>query len=322
MKTQVFIWLFLLSQHSTFSQPNCSSASTNYPPINDLGVNFWRGKQGGLYPNGLNRIPAAHLKEGMRIATQEIKPLDRAGNFDSVNGKIVLLSIGMSNTTMIFSTFMHVAFCNSSSLNPQLKIIDGAQGAQALDAVLDTNSAYWRHVSIQLLQNGASKNQIQIIWFKQAEPLPTDTSFPGYANGLKIRFEKAMTILKIKFPNLKQCYVSSRIYAGYASTKLNPEPFAYYSGWAVKWMIEDQVNGDTSLRYSGKDPAAAWLAWGPYTWADGAKKRSDGLTWNCTMDFMEDGTHPTDAARLKVANMLFDFFKNSETTKTWFAKNR
>lgn len=52
------------------------------------------------------------------------------------------------------------------------------------------------------------------------------------------------------------------------------------------------------------------------------EKRSDGLTWNCTIDFMEDGTHPTDAARLKVANMLFDFFKNSETTKTWLAKNR
>jgi hypothetical protein len=318
---RLIVILLIISHVSAFTQPNCSSPSLGYPPINDLGVHFWRGKQGGLYPNGLNTIPSAHFQAGMRIATLEIKPLDRAGNYDSLNGKIVLLSIGMSNATMEFSKFMQVAFCNSSMLNPQLKILDGAKGAQALDAVLDSNSAYWEHIAIQFLENGVSKNQVQIVWFKQAEPLPTDTSFPGYSNGLKKRFEKAMNVLKNKFPNLKQCYISSRIYAGYASFNLNPEPFAYYSGWAVKWMIEDQINGDTSLSYSGKNPKSAWLAWGPYTWADGSRRRSDGLSWNCSIDYMEDGTHPTDEGRLKVANMLFEFFKNSKTTKTWFSKN-
>jgi hypothetical protein len=42
----------------------------------------------------------------------------------------------------------------------------------------------------------------------------------------------------------------------------------------VKWLIADQIAGNPELNY---DPAkgrvrAAWLAWGPYIWADGVKQ--------------------------------------------------
>src|SRR3712207_7046545 len=39
-----------------------------------------------------------------------------------------------------------------------------------------------------------------------------------------------------------------------ASTPLNPEPYAYQSGFAVKWLIQDRVRG----RIMGRP----WLAWG------------------------------------------------------------
>ena len=83
------------------------------------------------------------------------------------------------------------------------------------------------------------------------------------------------------FPNLKIAYLSSRVYAGYASTPLNPEPHAYETAFAVKWVIADQIGGQPALNY---DPAQGtvrrpWLAWGPYLWADGVKGRQDGLVY-------------------------------------------
>jgi hypothetical protein len=65
-----------------------------------------------------------------------------------------------------------------------------------------------------------------------------------------------------RFPNLRLVYVSSRIYAGYASSDLNPELYSYQGAFAVKWLIEKQMGG------------APWIAWGPYLWADGAIPRA------------------------------------------------
>lgn len=99
-----------------------------------------------------------------------------------------------------------------------------------------------------------------------------------------------------------------------------PEPFAYQSGFSVKWLIEEQLAGSAALNF---DPAkgsvmAPWLSWGSYLWADGLVPRSDGLTWACG-DFRDtDGTHPSDLGRAKVASLLLDFFKSDPTTARWF----
>ncbi|CAN5523690.1 hypothetical protein BH10BAC5_BH10BAC5_23330 [soil metagenome] len=315
----ILIFLLTISAGSLYAQ-NCSNTSTGYLPVNDIGTGFWRAKQGGLYPNGLNYIPAAHFNAGMQIASQNIKPLDTNGNYDPVNGKIVLLSIGLSNTTQEFSRFIEIA--NSSGvLNSKLKIIDGAQGGQHINIIIDSNAAFWTTIVTRLKQNGLSSRQVQAIWFKEAEASPSDSSFPGYALSLKNKFKQVMNILVNKYPNVRLCYNSSRIYAGYSSSNLNPEPYAYYSGWSVKWMIEDQINGDTLLTFTGSNRKSPWLAWGPYLWADGMISRSDGLIWRCPVDYQSDGTHPSDSGKTKVANLLFNFFRNDSTSKSWFLSN-
>ncbi len=126
--------------------------------------------------------------------------------------------------------------------------------------------------------------------------------------------------LKERFPNLRIAYLSSRIYAGYAKSTLNPEPYAYESAFVVRWLIQDQINGEPSLNYDAdKGPVKSpLLLWGPYLWADGEKGRKiDGLVWK-PEDLAGDGTHPSDSGRRKVAERLLDFVKTDSTASGWF----
>jgi len=123
-----------------------------------------------------------------------------------------------------------------------------------------------------------------------------------------------------KFPNLKVTYLSSRTYAGYATSPLNPEPHAYENGFAVRWVIADQLAGKPEMNFdAAKGPVRApWVEWGPYLWADGVKASKSGLSY-VRGDYTEqDGTHPTAPGQMKVATRLLDFLKTDETSKGWF----
>jgi hypothetical protein len=295
---------------------NLKATGLDTIPLTDLGTNKWKGYQGGLYPNGSNLRPNKHNTDGINLANS-IEPLDVNGNSDP-NGKIVLLSIGMSNCTQEFQAFKAIADTFSLK-NPNLILVDGAQGGQTASIISDPNANFWNVVSQRLSTSGVSEKQVQVVWLKEANANPKE-EFPEHAIILKDQLKKIALILKKKFPNLKLCYVSSRTYGGYATTTLNPEPYAYESGFSVKWLIEEQINGDTLLTYNGENPNAPWLCWGPYLWAKGSTPRSDGLTWERD-DFGPDGTHPSAQGRLKVANMLLKFFTTDETATPWFLKH-
>jgi len=175
-------------------------------------------------------------------------------------------------------------------------------------------------IEARLREAGACATQVQAVWLKEANTRPTDP-FPLHAQRLRDDLRAVVQNLHAKFPNLKLCYLSSRIYGGYASTTLNPEPYAYESAFAVRWLIEEQIAGDPALNH---DPNAGpvmapWLAWGPYLWADGLVPRADGLTWACADFSTADGTHPATSGRAKVAQMLLDFFTTDPTAEPWFS---
>jgi len=297
--------------------------STGLVPLNDLKTGTYKGKEGGLYPGGSNDRPAAHEEAGLRLA-RSIRPLDAQGQ-PSADGKVVLLSVGMSNTTQEFSTFKPMADADPAK-NPRLVIVDGAQGAMTANVVSKPESPpgkrFWATVDQRLEAAGVTRNQVQVAWIKQADPAPRGTNFE-YALTIEDEHRQIVQILKQRFPNLALCYLSSRIYGGYATTGLNPEPYAYEGGFSVKWLIEKQLSGDPDLNF---DPArgavkAPWLAWGPYLWADGQNPRSDGLTYDLTDLRPDDGTHPAIPGRWKVARQLLDFVKNDSTARIWFLGN-
>jgi hypothetical protein len=116
-------------------------------------------------------------------------------------------------------------------------------------------------------------------------------------------------------------YLSSRIYAGYATTALNPEPYAYEGAFAVRWLIQSQVQGDPLLNFDpAKGPVMTpALLWGPYLWTDGVKPRQvDKLVWLKEDVSTTDGTHPSDLGREKVAGLLLDFVHNNPLASPWY----
>jgi hypothetical protein len=289
-------------------------------PLTELGAEKYQGFEGGLYPGGKNERPAAHEAAGVALA-RKVRPLDENGKPDPL-GKIVLLSVGMSNTQQVFAALKQLADADEDK-NPQVVIVNGAQGGMTAAAIQDpaskSGAKYWAAVDERLRAAGVTRAQVQAVWIKQADAGPTQ-GFPKYAKTLQEELTRIVQLLPGRFPNVKLVYLSSRTYAGWATTRLNPEPYAYESGFSVRWLIEEQLKGDPALNYdAGKAPVRApWLSWGPYLWANGSAKRADGFFY-MEKDFSTDGTHPTAEGQRKVGRLLLQFFLKDSTARPWFS---
>ena len=295
---------------STVAQPvdlkGCAGSSVGLTPLTDLESGLYQGQPGGLYPGGTNARPPSHEAAGVSLA-RAIQPLNGAGA-PGASGRYALISIGMSNTTQEFSVFKPLADGDAQK-DPHLTIVDGAQGGMTGTDWADPGCSCWSVLDQRLASAGVAANQVAIAWIKLAERQPTQ-GWPLAAQILQANIVTVVQRLKQRFPNLQLAYLSSRIYAGYATSTLNPEPYAYESGFSVRWAIEQMMNGATT----------PWVSWGPYFWADGLKPRRDGLTWSCS-DLVDDGTHPSATGRQKVADMLLAFFKSDSTAREWFLAN-
>jgi hypothetical protein len=313
-----------------------TSADTAKIPLTDMTTDArYLGFAGGLYPGG-NALPSAHLAAGV-AAAKAIKPLDVNGA-PSASGKYVLLSIGMSNATQEFCStnssppcaswsFMGQAAADPAVNKTTLVIVNGARGGQAASSwTSPTSPEYDRIRDTWLTPAGLSEQQVQIVWVKAANAQPT-VSLPAASADAYTLVSQMGTIartLKQRYPNLRQAFFSSRTYGGYATTTLNPEPYAYESGLAVKWVVQAQIDqmqqGTVQDARAGDlnyQTVAPWIGWASYLWTRGTLGRADGLVWT-TADVESDGTHPSQSGEQKVGRLLLDFFKTSPVTQCWF----
>ncbi len=298
---------------AAWAQNRLPAETTGMKPLCDMAASdTYKGEDGGLYAKGQNAPPEAHRKAAMSELAQ-IQPLDTNGN-PSKDGRVVLVSISMSNATQEFSYFKRIADVDPSK-STMLTIVDCAQGGQAMAEWVDPNNATWKEAERRIVNARVSNNQVQVAWIKLANKSPRGDL---QVHGRKLQSDTLAVIqsAKTKFPNLRIAYLSSRIYGGYSGGALNPEPYAYESAFAVRWLIQDQINGNAAL--SIQEKKAPVLLWGPYLWADGTSPRkSDGLVWK-REDLGPDGTHPSENGRAKVSGMLLDFFKTDALAKSWF----
>ena len=293
---------------------------------------------GTLYENS-NVIPADHAADGLNFASQ-IQPLDSHGH-PSPNGKIVVIGIGMSNWTIEWCSLSRTncsseSFLAQAAQNPlvnhtTLVLVDCAKGGQSADRWVDNSFGNYTQCTQAIRQAGVTDLQVQVILYKDALEFPTQSltsttvcsaSSPVDACAYEHDVGETARFALTQFPSVKEMFVHSRIYGGYATQgTLNPEPFAYEYGFSTKWLIEAQIN---QIRTGQVDPTAGdlsysvapWLAWGPYFWAAGPAKRSDGLSW-LPYQYNPDLTHPGDPATLQVATQMIQFYLSTQFSP-WF----
>lgn len=297
---------------------DCSITSVGLTPLSDMtAADDYFGEDGGLYGNGMNSLPTAHPHwDKANQATLRIQPRNASGKIDVLNGAIGMISIGMSNARYEFDNFMNIAEGEKSDA---IILVNGAQPGMVASewANAGVDSVPWKFLAEAISDSGLTPEQVQVVWLKEANaaPQPGEDDFPVYAQ--ELRDDLAVIVKRVKelYPNVQIVYLSSRIYAGYSLAPLSPEPFAYEGAFSNRWLIEDQINGGgaTGTTYQN----APVLMWGPYLWADGTNPRSDGLVWNCE-DFVDDGVHPSDSGKLKVAELLLDFFSRDPLASIWF----
>jgi hypothetical protein len=301
-------------------------SSTGLVPLTEMtATSRYKGEDGGLYGGGRNEPPEAHRALAL-AAAKRIVPLDADGKpaTRSAGGKIAFVSLGMSNTAGVFVTFKEKLADADRDRSPDVLVVNCAVGGAGVSSWTRPDTGTWSKALAQLQAAGATPQQVQVAWVKHAEPMPAEDAMPlEYARKIRADLAKSLVAAKTRFPNLQIAYLSSRTYGGYNAVglrRVNPEPFAYETAFAVRWVIQDQMNG-TALN---ADPekgrvAAPVLLWGPYLWADGVTPRkSDGLVWQ-RKDFGQDGVHPTrDGGAVKAARMLLDFCKSDPTAKLWY----
>lgn len=277
----------------------------------------YQGEEGGLYGDGHNTPPEPQRKLA-EAALKEIVPRDANGQ-PAKDGRIVFISLSMSNATQEFSTFKPLADRDSRK-SAKVTVVDCAQGGQTMARWADPEAPPWAEALRRLESARVTPAQVQVAWIKPANAGPTG-SLKQHGQQL---YRDTLTTLqnaKRRFPNLKIVYLSSRIFGGYAESRLNPEPFAYEGAFAVRWLIRDQMDGEPRLNADAANGPvhAPVLLWGPYLWANGpTPRKSDGLTW-LPEDFANDMTHPSQSGRQKVAKQLLEFFATDPLAKPWFA---
>src|SRR5262249_55216099 len=155
-----------------------------------------------------------------------------------------------SNTVQAFNGFMEVAK-GDLDINPQLVLANGAVGGMSANMIQNPDdngrgTKYWATVHERLKAAGVTPAQVQVVWIKETNPAPHRGGFPKYVQALQSELGNIVRVLPRRFPNVKLTYLSSRTYGGWAKTLPgraapgNSEPFSYESGFAVKWLIEQQ----------------------------------------------------------------------------------
>ncbi len=271
-------------------------------PLTDL-AGTYQGQDGGLYGGGRSE-PSPELAARAQKALAQVRPL-AADGASAPSEKIVLMSIGMSNTTQEFSAFKRLADADVRKAESAV-IVDGAQGARPAQTWA-TQEQPWEEARRRIAAAGVTPAQVQALWIKQANAGPS-AGWPAETDRLRDDLRQIITKARGQFPNLRVVFLSSRIFAGYATSRLNPEPYAYESAFAVRAVIRDQPAGGPAI------------LWGPYLWTNGAKGRAiDDLKW-LPEDCGPDGTHPSASGQQKVARLLLDFFTKNPYAQPWFVR--
>lgn len=281
----------------------CANDQTGLPPLTDGAPGeTYQGEALGLYPGGVNTPPPAHTARGVDLAA-EMVPLDADGVPDPA-GQMVFLGLGTSNVNGEFGDFMATV---APTINPSVTMVNGGHGGNDLRDWVDPDSLLWAATEVRLTDAGATTAQVTAIWMQNPVGRNSGDDFTAWVDLNADLTGELIVELAVRYPNLRQVYVSSRSYGGYIdNTGGVVEPYSYEHGYAMRRVVGESI----------ADPSGLWVDWGPYLWTDGVAGRDDGMVWACA-DVVGSGSHSSDSGKDKITALLDAFFSDAPTSP-WF----
>lgn len=222
--------------------------------------------------------------------------LERASQVQKVNGKLVVMFIGMSNWRQEIAALIRLL----KSLGIRGFVwYNAGRGNWDLRGMVENEDAYWSWLRAGMAKRNIAPEQVRVLFVKNS--VRKGATKEEYQKLMASHIDRATKELT----GLEQIFISSAVYSNYAQQGApRTEPGAFLEGVAVDEFV--RANKDSSV----------WIGHGPYLWADGMNPRGDGLVWRCE-DFDLDGVHPGPLAEKKVAAMIHHFLVHSPVTG-WF----
>lgn len=278
-------------------------------PIDILQTSTWADPQGilhqgGLYPSGSN-VPVG------------IQPTRLQKFTNKLNGNICIASFGASNCMYESMEF--------ELLNPS-NFVNCSYPGKTLDKMLLNN--YWTQTHTSVSNKGFNTNDIQIAILESnvfSDLIDSDT-FINYRDYLVNQLILVCQRILIEYPNVKIIYFGSTTSTQYVLSGYNKfsEPWSYYLSWAIKNLIERQMNNDPQLEISGPNKLSPLLSWMKPQYSQGITPNSVGFNWSIDdvlpayPGVIENGVHPSIIGAQKVANQWLNFFQTDYYTSQWF----
>lgn len=192
--------------------------------------------------------------------------------------------------------------------NPKFKFVNLAQPSQDIyDWLLSAD--VWAEVESRLAFANVVNTEVQVAWLQDDILDDLASVFPSSAVTVKNKLIELIALLKVKFPKLRQIFLSGRPYSGFSDDPKHNEPKGYHNGWACKWVVEDQINGLI--------PAVPWICDSIYMWTDETNARVDGFSV-LQSNYNADGIHLSSSGKTKFGNYLFDQLKAHSVSSKYF----
>lgn len=249
-------------------------------------------------------------------ATYKGLPLRLAGNgapaVTAVDGVIGVVCVGMSNANQECGAFVTaVRGPWSGDVNPQVRVANCAVGGHAIERWIDPgyDAILWDDcVGRKLASAGIRPDQVRVLYHKAANQFTTGpggaalSAYPA-PEADYFAFLGNLTAFSIRvpaeFPSVQAVYSSSRSYGGFTTNPGRGEPLSYEEGHALNaWLAEHRTAG------------GVWHGWGPYLWAprcDSGVTNGSGTCYE-RADYVEDGVHPSESGRAKMARLIHERF--------------
>ena len=158
----------------------------------------------------------------------------------------------------------------------------------------------------RLGEGGGRADQVRVLYHKAANQFTTGaggTALPTYPDpssdyqAFLVNLTALAARARTKLPSVQAVYTSSRSYGGFSANPGRSEPLSYEEGHALNTWLAGHPAVD-----------GAWYGWGPYLWALDCASGVTNASDVCYVrgDYVEDGVHPSDTGRAKVARLIHE----------------